>query len=240
MKRDTELLLLAGLGLFLYQRGKGWWEQQTSVSLPSGAGVPMQGDLQQVDAVLTAMDPAGFADLYNAALQVTEDTFTLDVQPDAFPVPPPPDPDYDLPARVFAMQAAVESGNGRSVYHWNLGNVTTSSGQFFLNPPTDTRHRYAVFLYPLQAARAHVQLVKRKWPEAYRAAYSGDVTTFAKELRPAGKPAYYEGDANLPSDKRWKPYRDAMLARGKRFGWDAGVVGAGTRKPRLAAVRPRG
>lgn len=225
MKRDTELLIVGAFALWAWSR----WKSATTVSLPTGAGVPMQGDLQQVDAVLTVMDPAGFPDLYNAALQVAENVVTLDVQPDAFPKPPPPDPEYDLPARVFAMQGAVESGNGRSAYHWNLGNVTTTEGQFFLNPPTDTKHRYAVFLYPLQAALAQVQLVKKRWPEAYRAAYSGSVTAFVKGLKPEGKPQYFEAAE--------KPYRDAMLERGKRFGWDAGVAGAGAR---LAVVRRPG
>ena len=228
MSKDTERLLLLAAALWAWSR----WKSATSVSLPSGAGIPNQGDLQQVDRVRTVMDPVDFPALFNGALQVVENVFTLDVVPDEFPKAPPPDPEYDLPARVFAMQAAFESGNGKSVYHWNVDNLTTAKGLFFLNPDSDTRHRYTVFTYPLQAAVAAVDMVKRQWPDAYRAAYSGSVTAFARGLKPEGKPQFFEASE--------KTYRDGMLAAGKRFGWDAGVAGGGARKPRLAVVKRRG
>jgi hypothetical protein len=228
VKRDTEQLLLLAFALWAWSR----WKSATAVSLPSGAGIPNQGDLVQVDRVLTAMDPHGFPDLFNAALQVVENTITLDVPLSDFPKPPEPDPEYDLPARVFAMQAAFESNDGKSVYHWNADNLTTAKGMYFLNPDSDTRHKYTVFTYPLQFAVAAVDMVKRQWPDAYRAAYSGSVTAFARGLKPAGKPQFYEADE--------KTYREGMLARGRRFGWDAGVAGGGGRKPRLAVVKRRG
>lgn len=194
-----------------------WFKGETAVSLPSGAGVPGQGELLKVDRVPTPMDPKGFVDLFNGALQIVERGITLDVNPGEFPKAPPPDPEYDLPARVFAMQAAFECGDGRSCYHWNLDNVTTTAGMYYLNPDSDTAHKYAVYTYPLQAAVAAVELVKRKWPDAYRAAYSGAVTAYVHALKPAGKPQFFEADETV--------YRDGMLARGKRFGWDAGVAG---------------
>ncbi len=194
-----------------------WFKGETAVSLPSGAGIPGQGELLKVDRVPTPMDPTGFPALFNGALQIVERGITLDVNPSEFPKPPAPDPEYDLPARVFAMQAAFESGDGRSVYHWNLDNVTTTAGMFFLNPDNDTVHRYAVYTYPLQAAVAAVELVKRKWPDAYRAAYSGAVTAYVSALKPPGKPQFFEADAGV--------YLAGMLARGKKFGWDSGVAG---------------
>lgn len=222
--KDEHLLLLAVLAY-------AWFRRESSVSLPTGAGIPHTGDLIPVDRVRTAMDPKGFPDLFNAALQVVENVVTLDIVPDAFPKAPPPDPEYDLPARVFAMQAAFESGDGKSAYHWNLDNVTTAGGMYFLNPDTDTRHKYAVYTYPLQAAVAAVDLIKRRWPDAYKAAYSGAVTAFVHALKPEGKPQFFEANE--------KVYRDGMLARGKAFGWDAGVAGSGDGKARLAVVRRR-
>jgi len=197
-----------------------WFRDQTSVSLPDGAHLPMTGPLNEKPALRTPLDPNGFPALFNAALQVVEGPALMpDFAPGHSPVPPEPDDDYDLAARIFAMQAAVESDDGRAVYHFNMGNLTTAQGDYFLNPPSDTRHRYSVFLYPLQGAVAQVERVKRLWPKAYKAAYSGSVTAFAHELVPPGGLQYYEAPE--------KPYRDAMLARGKRFGWDSGVAGRG-------------
>ncbi len=211
--KTSDLVLL--LGAYAAWR---WFEGETAVSLPSGAGIPGQGDLLQVERVPTPMDPKGFPELFNGALQlVARGVLTVDVQPSAFPSAPAPDPEYDLAARVFAMQAAFESNDGKSVYHWNVDNVTTTAGMFFLNPDSDTVHRYAVYTYPLQAAVAAVELVKRKWPDAYRAAFSGAVSAFVQSLKPAGKPQFFEADAGV--------YRDGMLARGKKFGWDSGVAG---------------
>jgi hypothetical protein len=214
--RESDWLLLLGA-----YAAWSWFKGETAVSLPAGAGVPGQGELLRVDRVPTPLDPKGFPDLFNAALQVVERAITLDPSPAEFPKPPAPDPEYDLPARVLAMQAAFESNDGKAVYHWNLDNVTTLAGMYYLNPESDTVHRYAVYTYPLQAAVAAVELVKRKWPDAYRAAYSGAVTAYAHALKPAGKPAFYEADETV--------YRDGMLARGKRFGWDSGVAGAALR-----------
>lgn len=210
--RDSDLLLLLGA-----YAAWTWFQGETAVSLPSGAGIPHQGDLVKVDRVPTPMDPKGFVELFNGALQIVERGITLDVNPSEFPKAPPPDPEYDLPARVFSMQAAFESGDGKSVYHWNLDNVTTTGGMYYLNPENDTVHKYAVYTYPLQAAVAVVELVKRKWPDAYRAAYSGMVTAFVNALKPAGKPQFFEADAGV--------YLAGVLARGKKFGWDSGVAG---------------
>ncbi len=213
MKQRDWMLLLGAYAAY------SWFKGETSVSLPAGAGIPHQGELLKVDRVPTPMDPRGFVELFNGALQIVERGITLDVNPSEFPKAPPPDPDYDLPARVFAMQAAFESNDGRAVYHWNLDNVTTTAGMYYLNPETDERHRYAVYTYPLQAAVAALELVKRKWPDAYRAAFSGAVTAYVNALKPEGKPQFFEADA--------APYLAGMLARGKKFGWDSGVAGAG-------------
>lgn len=194
-----------------------WFKGETHVSLPAGAGIPHQGDLIKVDRVPTPMDPKGFVELFNGALQIVERGITLDVNPSEFPKAPAPDPDYDLPARVFASQAAFESGDGRSVYHWNLDNVTTTGGMYYLNPETDERHKYAVYTYPLQAAVAVVELVKRRWPNAYKAAYSGMLSTFVRELKPDGKPQFFEASVDV--------YLAGVLARSKKFGWDSGVAG---------------
>ncbi len=213
MKQRDWMLLLAAYAAWT------WFKGETSVSLPAGAGIPMQGDLLKVDRVPTPMDPLGFPALLNGALQIVERSITLDPSPSEFPKPPAPDPDYDLPARVFSMQAAFECGDGRSCYHWNLFNVTTTAGMYYLNPESDTVHRYAVYTYPLQAAVSALQLIKRKWPDAYKAAYSGAVTAYVRALKPEGKPQYFEADAGV--------YTAGMLARGKKFGWDSGVAGAG-------------
>lgn len=208
----AEHLLLGILGLWLWSK----WQQETSVSLPSGSSLPMQGDPHEVPPLLTELDPHGFPALFNAALQVLERA--IDLGPSHSPAPPPPDPEYDLAARVFAMQAALETDNGRAMYHYNTGNVTTESGAYFLNPPQDTKHKYAVFLYPLQGALEQVRRVKRLWPAAYRAAFSGSVTGFASGLKPDQGLQYFDTSAET--------YRKGMLARGKLFGWNDGVAGA--------------
>lgn len=215
MKQRDWMLLLGAYAAWT------WFKGETSVSLPAGAGIPGQGDLIKVDRVPTPMDPRGFPALLNGALQYVERGLTLDVNPSEFPKPPDPDPEYDLPARVFAMQAAFECGDGRSCYHWNLFNVTTTGGMYYLNPETDTVHRYAVYTYPFQAAVAAVQLVKRKWPDAYKAAFSGMVTAYVRALKPEGKPQFFEANVDV--------YLAGVLARGKKFGWDSGVAGAALR-----------
>ncbi len=215
MKQRDWMLLLGAYAAWT------WFKGETAVSLPSGAGIPHQGDLIKVDRVPTPMDPRGFPELLNGALQIVERGITLDVNPSEFPKPPAPDPDYDLPARVFAMQAAFECNDGRSCYHWNLFNVTTVAGMYYLNPESDTVHKYAVYTYPLQAAVAALELVKRKWPDAYKAAYSGAVTAYVRALKPPGQPQFFEADAGV--------YTAGMLARGKKFGWDSGVAGAALR-----------
>lgn len=213
MKQKDVMMLLVAYAAY------SWFKNETHVSLPSGAGIPGQGDLLKVDRVPTPMDPKGFVELFNGALQIVERGITLDPNPSEFPKAPPVDPEYDLPARVFASQAAFESGDGKSVYHWNLDNVTTLAGMYFLNPDSDEVHKYAVYTYPLQAAVAAVSLVKRKWPDAYRAAYSGMISAFVAALKPEGKPGFFEADAGV--------YTKGVLARAKKFGWDSGVAGGG-------------
>ena len=218
MKNDQIAIL--GVAVVLYML----WKRETSVSLPTGTSIPMQGDPSEVPRVKTPLDAVGLPNLFNSALQVVEQA--VELGPDHSPESMPPSDDYDLAARVFAMQCALETDDGRSLYHFNTGNVTTEQGQYFLNPPTDTKHHYAVFLYPLQGAVEQVRRIKRKWPDAYRAAFSGSVTGFCRGLKPANAPQYFEADEGT--------YRAGMLARGKRFGWDSGVAGPGVRKLRLA------
>lgn len=220
MHIKSEHLVLAAVALYLWSR----WKDETSVSLPSGTNLPMQGDPHEVPAQRTPLDVVGFPNLFNSALQIVERAIQLG--PEHSPTSLEPDSDYDLAARVFSMQAALETNNGLAVYHYNTGNVTTAQGDYYLNPSTDTRHKYAVFLYPLQGAVEQVRRVKRLWPDAYKAAYSGSVAGFAKGLKPEGKPQYYEASE--------ASYRAGMLARGKQFGWDAGVDRGPSRKLRLA------
>jgi hypothetical protein len=213
VKLKTEHALAIAVGLWLWSK----WQEETSISLPTGAHLPMTGAPHEVARVRTGVDPLGFPGLFNAALQVVDRL--IDLGPAHSPATPPePDPAYDLAARVFSMQAAFETDGGRAVYHFNVGNLTTNQGDYYLNPPSDTAHHYAVFLYPLQAAVAMVERVKRLWPKAYRAAYGGSVTDFAHALKPENAPQYYEGSEDQ--------YRGGMMTWGKHFGWLAGVAGA--------------
>jgi hypothetical protein len=149
--------------------------------------------------VLTRLDAKGYLPLFNIALQIVESatfpleeflqsTNTLQLQPQV----PNPDPAYNQPAAVFALQGAVESGNGKSCYNYNIGNITTVSGDYFLNPDTDTIHKYKVYLTPLQSAVDHVSMVKRRWPDAYKAAYLGSLDFFVRGLRTGEQGGYAE------------------------------------------------
>jgi hypothetical protein len=217
--------MLLGFGL-MYLVTRDWKEdahafakeQGLEPSLPSGARLPGSGKLREVPKVQTRLDWSGFPQLFNQAAQIVErETFGLEELVrdwvNLSPAVPEPSDDYENAAKVFATQADVESDGGRAVYHYNMGNLTVATGDYFLNPSSDTAHKYGVYLYPLQGAVAMLALIKRRWPEAYKTAYLGPfvLDQYAAALKPANAPQYYEAPLSR--------YQEALKARARQRGW---------------------
>lgn len=187
-------------------------------NLPDGSRLPGSGDLREVAPVLTALDPTGFPALFNQALQIVERATSsvedlirdwVNLSPDV----PEVDDDYTPAAHLFAAQAALETDDGRRVYHYNVGNLTVNVGDYYRQPASDTSHRYGVFLYPLQGAVAMVSRIRRLWPDAYRTAYLGPEAAreYAAALKPTSGRQYYEATVDS--------YASGLRARAERFGW---------------------
>lgn len=201
-----DIALLGGAVYLLYQWGErsalAAAKKAFEPSLPKGVRLPETGDLREVPAVQTPLDASGLVPLYNRALQIVEGGFPgeysllkflreRDIVSLSFDVPDP-DPEYDVAARVFAAHSALETGYGRDVWNFNTGNVTVGKGDYFLNPRVRAALKFGSYNFPLQGAVAHVDRVKRLWPDAYRAAYSGMISAYARALQ-AG-PRVYAGD----------------------------------------------
>lgn len=153
--------------------------------------MPETGDLRQVPAVPTRLDVSGFEGLYNRAVQVVDRPGALaledflrakDVVSLSFESPEPSE-EYNTPAAMFASHAAVETDDGRSVFNFNLGNITVTRGDYYLNPKVTAPLRFGNYNFPLQGAVAHVARIKRLWPEAYKAAFSGNIDGYASALQ---------------------------------------------------------
>jgi hypothetical protein len=219
MALDDDDALAIGLALLaLVTLGNWSLKNALTPSLPRDARLPDQGELRQRPAVRTALDPAGFPELFNKALQIHasaegEVAQLLRNWAALSPsVPAEVDPDYDTPAKLFAAQAAVETDSGRATWNFNVGNLTTSKGDYF-KLPNDPR-KYSVFLYPLQAAVAMIDRVKRLWPDAYKIAMGGGLAyslPYSEALIKGGK-RYF--DPTTP-----EMYAAGLRGRAKRHGW---------------------
>lgn len=103
-------------------------------------------------------------------------------------------PGGDIDPRTLAAllaQSALETGHWKSMYHWNAGNITTSSRAFFRLKERGefTPHKYAVYSSPLEGAGALISLLGRRYPLALAAMLDGNMERAAHELKRAG---YYE------------------------------------------------
>jgi hypothetical protein len=187
-------------------------------TLPDGVRLPGSGELREVPRVHTPLDAHGFPALFNTATQIVEQ-WTHPIEEllrdwvNLSPAEPPPDPEYDGAGRMFAAQSSLENDNGRAVYGFNLGNITVTRGDYFLNPPSDTLHKYGSYNYPLQGAVAQVARIKRLWPDAYKTAFLGPssdaiVHEYSRQLH-AGRLKYSESDPEV--------YAAGIVARAKQL-----------------------
>lgn len=160
----------------------------------------MASPLNEVPRVSTPLGVQDFPSLFDQALQSQEAS------------PSSTTASRQRAIAIFSLLAAVESGNGASVYNNNLGNMTTAGGDYFLNPPSDTAHRYKSYGMPADSAIDIVSRVKRKWPDAYAAAYQGSIDDFVAGLKVGQPGGYAEADAGT--------YASAMRSR-------VGLLGVG-------------
>jgi hypothetical protein len=177
---------------------------------PEGESVPERGDLREVPAVATPLAPwSGVVDLYARALQAVDDLaeplvdwlHTHEIVELQRSMPSEASDDYRQAAEVFAAHAAVETDSGRSVYHYNLGNLTVNRGPFYYNPKVRSKAlRFGVYGSPEEGAIAHVARVHRLWPEAWKAAFVGSLHGYAAGLQTG--PRVYAGGVSVSQLER--------------------------------------
>lgn len=212
-------------------------------SLPDGVHLPETGPLHQVAAVKTPLDPSGLLDLYNRAAQIVERPLAASWLEDVLRAHdivslswdvPAVDEEYRVPAAMFASQACVETDSGRSVFNFNLGNLTVVKGDFYRNPKVTAPLNFGSFNFPLQGAVAHVARVKRLWPEAYKAAFSGTIDAYARGLQD-GKLVYAGGvtAASLAAAIRARAVQLGVAGQGL-----ASIIAGGVRNLRLGMRGP--
>lgn len=173
--------------------------------------MPETGEYREKPAARTPLDLNGLVELATTAITIAEswegsvsdalrDWVTL------APGAPAPDPRYAAAGRLLAAQWAFETDGTRACYHFNLGNLHASRGDYF-SLPKAPGERFTVFLYPLQGTVAAAAKIKRKWPKAWMAmlTYPWSAGQFATELQPPSGPQYYTGprDDYEGGLKRW-------------------------------------
>lgn len=156
----------------------------TPDSLPKGTGMPGEGPLQQIPAVRTPMsNQKEWEDAWWSALE--------EIDPQALALP-----GAGNAVKMFMAHSAREVGKlGASMYHFNPGFITTGTGNYFLvgknkDGTADTTHKYMIFNFPKQGAVYMLDMIRRKWPEAWEAAWTGDTTAYVKGLH-GGEPGGY-------------------------------------------------
>jgi hypothetical protein len=166
--------------------------------------------------VRTRLDPQGFPELYAQAIAIVDSwghalqaslSHWLTEHHDVRPV----DADLLPAGRVYGAQAILETDHGRATWHYNLGNLHASAGDYYRLPGAPGE-RFAAWLYPLQAAVGHVARVRRLWPHAHHAALEGpgSVDIFARALA-TGRVRYYTANPDA--------YARAMRSILDRYGW---------------------
>lgn len=178
-------------------------------TLPKGTGMPDEGEPREVAAVRTPMSSQGeWEDLWWKALE--------EVEPQALTVP-----GANNAVKMFMAHSAREvgkAGPGQSMYHYNPGFITSRSGPYFVmkkkDGTRDEKYHYIVFNFPQQGAVYMLNMIKRKWPEAWAAAWTGDTTAYVQGLH-GGEPGGY-------SETSFNGYWPQLDKLYKEFGGDEG------------------
>jgi len=203
-KRDNGypyLILFGAAGLgFLWYRSR-----QRSVKPPlpgsahpgSGTGEPAHGRAPgQVPRVLTAMPPSTAVELIRL---LTASELGREYTNEA--------------GLMLAAHSALETGNWQSMYNYNFGNVTTGGSRpWFLNPESDTIHKYIDERNPEEGAMAFVRLILRKYQPCVYAAKVGDPALYARKLKEGG---YYEAPVEQYTATLTKLYSTFVT----KYGW---------------------
>jgi len=144
-------------------------------SLPKGTKMPGEGPLVEVPAVKTAMTPA---DVHTLIEQVVMERYPGDMPPNKI--------------KLLWAQSSLETDAWSKMYHYNFGNVTTKTGNFFLLPKGDTPghlHRYKVYNYPKQGMEDYLATIYRLLPTADQVLSTGNPDLYAQALKQG---RYYE------------------------------------------------
>lgn len=89
---------------------------------------------------------------------------------------------------MLAAQSAVETAGWKEMRRWNFGHITTKTGPFF-KLPNDEAHKYRIYRNAEEGARALAELLRDRYPGAWRLLGQDDVPTYAEALKARG---YYE------------------------------------------------
>jgi len=100
---------------------------------------------------------------------------------------------------MFLTHSAREVGqNAEQMYNNNPGFITTNSGEYFLHPESDTRHKYISFESPLDGFTYMISLIMNYYPDAWDAAWTGDPVAYAHGLKTGvGGREYYEASEDV-------------------------------------------
>lgn len=96
----------------------------------------------------------------------------------------------DKTIAMLMAHSALETGNWKSMWNWNLGNITTRSGRFFRIPaPGQEKYKYRPHDSLEAGAREFILYLQRAQPDAFALLDAERADQYAAALK-AG--AYYE------------------------------------------------
>lgn len=85
--------------------------------------------------------------------------------------------------KMVVAQSDFETGGWSAMWNWNWGNSIATKGSAWFMIPSDTKHKYRPFSSAKEGALYYVNLLKSRFPNAWKILGSSDTTAFAEALK---------------------------------------------------------